>query len=89
MCLDRNQVADIFNHTRDAVSDAKTKRKPGDKKMQTSTTIKIENGNNEVLSRGISKNSDGTYTALTFSQSKTFKTMKGAQNWLAAKSAKK
>ena len=49
------------------------------------TTIKIDNGNNEVLSRGISKNSDGTYTAMTFSQSKTFKTLKGAQKWMAAK----
>lgn len=50
------------------------------------TTIKINNGNNEVLSRCIDKNSDGTYTALTFSQSKTFKTLKGAQKWLAARS---
>jgi len=49
------------------------------------TTTKIENGNNEVISRGISKNSDGTYTAMTFSQSKTFKTLKGAQQWMAKK----
>jgi len=52
------------------------------------TTIKIENGNNEVLSRGISKNTDGTYTAMTFSASKTFKTLSGAQKWLAARVAK-
>jgi len=39
-------------------------------------------GNNETISKGISKNNDGTYTALTFSQSKTFKTVKGAEKWL-------
>jgi hypothetical protein len=49
------------------------------------TTIKIETGNNESVVRGISKNSDGTFTAVTFSQSKTFKTLKGAQKWMAAK----
>ena len=47
--------------------------------------IKLDLGNNETLSTGISKNSDGTYTALTFSQSKTFKTLKGAEKWLARK----
>jgi hypothetical protein len=40
-------------------------------------------GNNETISRGITKNSDGTYTAMTFTQSKTFKTLKGAEKWLA------
>ena len=44
------------------------------------TTLDL--GNNEVLSTGITKNSDGTYTALTFTQSKTFKTVKGAERWL-------
>ena len=43
-------------------------------------------GNNETLSKGVSKNTDGTYTAMTFSQSKTFKTLKGANKWMAAKS---
>lgn len=43
----------------------------------------IDLGNNEAISKGISKNSDGTFTALTFSQSKTFKTLKGAEKWLA------
>jgi hypothetical protein len=55
----------------------------GDKTMQT-----IDLGNNETLSRGIEKNSDGTYTALTFTQSKTFKTLKGAEKWLAKKGGK-
>jgi hypothetical protein len=45
----------------------------------------IDLGNNETLSSGITKNSDGTYTALTFTQSKAFKTLKGAEKWLASK----
>lgn len=45
------------------------------------TTLDL--GNNETLSTGITKNSDGTYTALTFTQSKTFKTVRGAEKWLA------
>jgi hypothetical protein len=45
------------------------------------TTLDL--GNNETLSTGITKNSDGTYTAMTFTQSKTFKTAKGAEKWLA------
>lgn len=43
----------------------------------------LDLGNNETLSTGITKNSDGTYTALTYTQSKTFKTAKGAEKWLA------
>ena len=50
-----------------------------------STTFHIDLGNNESLTRGVFKNSDGTYTALTFSQSKTFKTQAGAIKWLAAR----
>jgi len=44
---------------------------------------KLDLGNNETLSTGINKNLDDTYTALTFTQSKTFKTVKGAEKWLA------
>ena len=43
----------------------------------------IDNGNNESLSTGIAAHLDGTFTAMTFSQSKTFKTLKGAQKWIA------
>lgn len=39
-------------------------------------------GNNEKISQGIHKNNDGTFTALTFTQSKTFKTERGAKKWL-------
>jgi len=47
------------------------------------TTLDL--GNNETLSKGINKNSDGTYTAMTFTKSKDFKTLKGAEKWLAAR----
>ncbi len=50
-----------------------------------STTTQIDLGNNESLSRGVFKNSDGTFTALTFTASKTFKTYAGAVRWLAAR----
>ena len=43
----------------------------------------IDLGNNESISKGITKNNDGTFTALTFSKSRDFKTIKGAQKWLA------
>ena len=33
----------------------------------------------------ISKNNDGTFTAVTFTQSRTFKTYSGAVRWLAAR----
>lgn len=48
-----------------------------------SNTIQINLGNNESITRGITRNSDGTFTAVTFSASKTFKTQAGAVRWLA------
>jgi len=50
----------------------------------SNTTTQINLGNNESLTRGIFQNTDGTFTALTFSKSKTFKTKSGAVKWLAA-----
>ena len=47
----------------------------------------LDLGNNEQLNQGVFKNNDGTFTALTFSQSKTFKTENGANKWLARKTA--
>ena len=42
----------------------------------------IDMGNNETLSRGVFPQRDGTFLAMTFSQSKSgFKTRKGAQRW--------
>lgn len=43
----------------------------------------IDMDNNETISRGVVHNADGTFTALTFSVSKTFKTRAGAERWLA------
>ena len=51
--------------------------------MTTTTSINL--GNNESLSRSIVRNSDGSFTAVTFSASRTFKTYKGAVKWLAAR----
>ena len=45
----------------------------------------LDLGNNESLVRGIFQNPDGTFTALTFSQGKDFKTLKGAIKWMAGK----
>jgi len=50
-----------------------------------STTISIDLGNNDSLTRGIFKNADGTFTALTFSSSKTFKTYAGAARWFKSR----
>ena len=52
----------------------------------TNTTLDL--GNNESLTRGVFANSDGTYTALTYTQSKTFKTLAGAQKWFARMTAR-
>ncbi|UJH95923.1 protein of unknown function DUF1391 [Pantoea phage Nafs113] len=38
-------------------------------------------GNNESVKTGVVKNTDGTFTALTFTKSKDFKTEAGAQKW--------
>jgi hypothetical protein len=46
------------------------------------TTTKIDLGNNESISMGIVKNNDSSYTAMTFTKSKDFKTLKGAQKWM-------
>lgn len=51
--------------------------------MQTLNT-----GNNESLVRGVFKETDGTFTALTFSRSKNFKTEAGAAKWLAKATGK-
>jgi hypothetical protein len=43
-----------------------------------------DQGNNETISRGVFQLGE-MFTALTFSESKTFKTRKGAEKWLAAR----
>lgn len=42
---------------------------------------KLDLGNNEAIYTGVYRNDDGTYLAITFSKSKTFKTEKGAIAW--------
>ncbi|WP_159281199.1 DUF1391 family protein [Rahnella variigena] len=43
---------------------------------------KIDLGNNESLVTGVFPNYNGTFTALTFTKSKEFKTKTGAKKWL-------
>ncbi|EFP9186837.1 DUF1391 domain-containing protein [Shigella sonnei] len=42
----------------------------------------IDLGNNESLVYGVFPNQDGTFTAMTYTKSKTFKTEAGARRWL-------
>ena len=46
----------------------------------------IDPGNNESLVYGVFPNQDGTFTAMTYTRSKTFKTEAGACRWLARNS---
>lgn len=48
----------------------------------------LDLGNNETVSRGVFPEADGTFTALTFTRSKNFKTHKGAEKWLARNGGK-
>ena len=48
----------------------------------------LDLGNNETISSGITKENDGTFTAMTFTQSKNFRTLKGAQRWHNRKTGK-
>jgi hypothetical protein len=47
----------------------------------------LDLGNNESLSRGVFPQNDGTFLALTYSASKTFKTEAGARRWLDRRDA--
>ena len=47
----------------------------------------VDLGNNESVSRGVFPQADGTFLAMTYTTSKTFKTEKGALRWLAARTA--
>jgi hypothetical protein len=48
----------------------------------------INTGNNESLTRGVFENADGTFTALTYSRSKDFKTKAGAIRWFKKSTGK-
>lgn len=45
-------------------------------------------GNNESACVGVVAERDGTFTALTFTQSKNFKTKAGAERWLARRTGR-
>lgn len=48
--------------------------------MKNST---LDTGNNETLARGVFAEPDGTFLAMTFTRSRTFKTRAGADRWYA------
>jgi len=54
----------------------------------TNTNETVDLGNNESMSRGVFPEADGMFLAMTFTQSKRFKTRKGAEQWLARKLGK-
>ena len=49
----------------------------------------VHQENNESVALGVFSNNDGTFTAMTYSQSKDFKTLKGAKKWYESKTGKK
>lgn len=54
------------------------------KRSETMEQVKIikQDGNRTI---GIFKDRDGEFTAMTYGSSKTFKSLKGAEKWLAAR----
>lgn len=44
-------------------------------------------GNNETVKTGVFPNNNGTFTAMTFTKSKDFKTEAGAKKWFARQMA--
>jgi hypothetical protein len=52
----------------------------------TNETISL--GNGESVSRGVFAQADGTWLAMTFTTSRTFKTEMGARRWLARVSSR-
>ncbi len=54
-----------------------------DTTVTTGAMTKTTDHNGESASRGMARNADGTWTALTYTASETFKTEKGARSWLA------
>ena len=53
--------------------------------IMTNETMQL--GNGETVSRGVFAQLDGTFLAMTFTRSRTFKTSRGAYAWLRAVSA--
>ena len=57
--------------------------------MLRANTQVLDLGNNESICRGMYREYDGTWTALTFTQSKNFKTERGAEKWLQKRGVNK
>lgn len=55
--------------------------------METMTAARrretLDLGNGETISRGVFAQADGTWLAMTFTRSRTFKTERGAEAWFA------
>ena len=60
--------------------------------MTNTTNRTMDLGNNESLSEGVFPQTDAdgdtSYLAMTFTQSKWFKTRKGAERWLARRTGR-
>jgi hypothetical protein len=52
---------------------------------ESATNYTQDMGNNESLTRGLFPQAGGDFVAMTFSESKTFKTRAGAERWLAVR----
>jgi len=65
----------------------KTFRRPGDKGSNRGHEMEsIDLGNNESLKTGVFPAGNGTWLAMTFTRSKTFKTEAGARRWYSRNS---
>jgi len=58
----------------------------GIKNTEDAKMTNIDLGNNESLVTGVFPNNNGTFTAVTLTKSKDFKTKIGAEKWLNRKS---
>ncbi len=66
-----------------------TESQRSDGKQTKMTTSTVNLGNNESLSAGIFPQADGAFLAMSYTASRRFKTLRGAQRWLAARGAAK
>jgi hypothetical protein len=55
----------------------------------TTTNKTLDLGNNESATRGVFAQADGTFVALTYTESKSFKTCAGADNWFAKRETRR
>uniref|UniRef100_A8GLQ0 DUF1391 domain-containing protein n=1 Tax=Serratia proteamaculans (strain 568) TaxID=399741 RepID=A8GLQ0_SERP5 len=65
-----------------STTEQSAKVKTGDNPMINFENETLDCGNNERVKMGVFPNGDGTFTAMTYTQSRTFKTESGAAKWL-------